>query len=83
MFEIYYMDFQVQLHDGFIKWKYLLHYWPLWGESTGRRWIPFTKASNAGLWCFLKCAPEQMAEQTGEMLVIWDATALIMKSLQW
>ena len=31
-------------------------YWPFWGggggESTGHRWIPFTRASNAELWCF-------------------------------
>ena len=26
---------------------------PLWGESTGHRWIPLTKASDAELWCFL------------------------------
>ena len=26
---------------------------PLWGESTGHRWIPFTKASDTELWCFL------------------------------
>ena len=26
---------------------------PLCGEFTGHRWIPHTKASNAGLWCFL------------------------------
>ena len=24
---------------------------PLWGESTGHRWIPLTKASDTGLWC--------------------------------
>ena len=24
---------------------------PLWGESTGDRWIPLSKASDAGLWC--------------------------------
>ena len=23
---------------------------PLWGESTGHRWIPLTKGSNAELW---------------------------------
>ena len=28
---------------------------PLWGESTGDRWIPFTKAGE--LWCFLWSAP--------------------------
>ena len=26
---------------------------PLWGEFTGQRWIPLTKASDAELWCFL------------------------------
>ena len=26
---------------------------PLWGESTGHRWIPLTKASGAKLWYFL------------------------------
>ena len=30
----------------------------LWVESSGHRWIPFTKASDAGLWWFLWCAPE-------------------------
>ena len=26
---------------------------PLWRESTGDRWLPLTKASDAELWCFL------------------------------
>ena len=30
---------------------------PLCGEFTGHRWIPLTKASEAGLWCFLWSAP--------------------------
>ena len=30
---------------------------PLWGEFTGHRWIPRTKASDAELWCFLWYAP--------------------------
>ena len=30
----------------------------LCGEFTGPRWIPRTKASDAGLWCFLWCASE-------------------------
>ena len=30
---------------------------PLWGEFTGDRWIPHTKASDAELWCFLWSAP--------------------------
>ena len=54
---------------------------PLWGEFTGHRWIPLTKASDAKLWCFLRSAPEQMVEQTTKTLVIWDAIALIMTSL--
>ena len=35
---------------------------PLWGESTGDRWIPFTEASDTELWCFLWSAPEQLVE---------------------
>ena len=53
----------------------------LWGESTGHRWIPLTKASDAEFWCFLWPAPEQTVEQTIETPVIWDAIALIMTSL--
>ena len=30
---------------------------PLWGESTGHRWITLTKASDTKLWCFLWSAP--------------------------
>ena len=61
---------------------------PLWGEFTVHRWIPLTKASDAELWCFLWSAPDSSAsdrypQQTIEMLVIWDATSLIMTSLSW
>ena len=35
---------------------------PLWGESTGHRCIPLTKASDAVLLCFLWSAPEQTVE---------------------
>ena len=35
---------------------------PLWGEFTGHRWIPLTKASDAELWCILWSSPEQMVE---------------------
>ena len=55
---------------------------PLRGGSTGHRWIPLPKASDAELWRFLWSAPEQMVEQAIETLVIWDAIALIMMSLQ-
>ena len=54
---------------------------PLCGESTGHEWIPLTKARDAVLWCFIWWAPEQTAEQTVEMLVIWGAMALIITSL--
>ena len=54
---------------------------PLWGESTGHRWIPLTKASDAGLWCFLWSAPKQTLEQTTKTPIIWDPIALIMTSL--
>ena len=50
---------------------------PLWGESTGHRWIPLKKACDAELWCFLWSAPEHTAEQTLESPVIWDAIAIV------
>ena len=54
---------------------------PSSGESIGHRWIPFTKANDAKVWCFLWSAPEQTVEQTIETPVIRDAIALIMMSL--
>ena len=51
----------------------------LWGESTGHRWIPLTKASDADLRCFLWS--EQTVEQTIETMLIWDAMVLIMTSV--
>ena len=53
----------------------------LWEESTGYRWIPLTKASDAELWYYLWSAPEQTVVQTIETLVIWDVIAPIMMSL--
>ena len=35
---------------------------PLWGEFTGHRWIPLTKASDAELLCFLWSGPEYTVE---------------------
>ena len=54
---------------------------PLWGESTGHRWIPLTKASDAELRYFLWSAYEHTFAPTIEMLVIWDAIALIVTLL--
>ena len=69
------------IHNDFIKWKHFLRYRPLWGKSTGHRWIPITKASDAELWLFLWSTPEQTVEQLIEAPVIWDAIAFIIMSL--
>ena len=53
----------------------------LWGESACQWWILLKKASNAELWYFLWCVLEQTAEQAVEILLTWDAIALIMTSL--
>ena len=54
---------------------------PLWGEFTGHRWIPLTKASGAELWCLLWSASEHTIGQTIQMPAIWDTIALIMTSI--
>ena len=38
-------------------WKHFPRYWSFVVEFTGDRWIPRTKASDAGLWCFLWSGP--------------------------
>ena len=50
------------------------------GEFTGPRWIPRTKANDAGLWCFLWSATEYTVEKTIVKLVIWDAIPPIVTS---
>ena len=38
---------------------------PLWGESTGHRWIPLTKASDAELWCFRRsCLTKRLGKKS-------------------
>ena len=70
-------------HDDAIKWKFSRLYWPFVRESTGNRWIPLKKASEAELWSFLWSwsSPAQTDEQTLDTPMIWDAIALIMTSL--
>ena len=46
------------LHDDAIKWKHFHVAGHLWGEITGPRWIPRTKASDAERWCWLWSASE-------------------------
>ena len=55
---------------------------PLWGETTGHRWIPLTKASDAGFDVLFDLRLKKTTvKQTIETPVIWDAIALIMTSL--
>ena len=68
-------------HDD-VKWKHFRITSPLRGKFNGHGVIPFTKAVDAELWCFLWSAVEQTVEQTVERPVIWDATVLIMTPLQ-
>ena len=44
-------------HDDVIKWKHFPRYWPFVRGIHRSRWIPCTKASDAGLWCCLWSAP--------------------------
>ena len=68
---------EIQRHDEIIKWKYVPRYWSLCeGNQPMSDGLP-SKASDAKLWCFIWCAPEQTVEQTIEIPVIWDAMALI------
>ena len=53
----------------------------LCGEFTGHRWIPFAKAGDAEIRCFVWPASEQTIEETIETPVILDASALIMTLL--
>ena len=71
-------------HEDVIKWQHFFRVpGPLRGEFTGHRWISLTKASDAELWCFLWCAPEQTPERIIETPVIKDVMALIMTSVLW
>ena len=75
------VPYQQTLPDDVIKRKHFLCYWPFWGESTGHRWFPLTKAGDTEFRCFLWSAPEQTVKQTIKMPVIWDVFALIITSL--
>ena len=68
-------------HDDVLKWEHFPRYWPFVRGICRSSVVPRTKASNTELWLFLRCTPEQTAEQTVEMPVIWDAMVLIMTSL--
>ena len=50
-------------YDDVIKWKHFPHYWPFMRGIHRSRWIPYTKASDAKLWCFLWSVPERLSKQ--------------------
>ena len=66
-----------------IYWFFLVFQYSMMmcGESTGHRWIPRTKASEAELCYFLWSASESTIEQPMETPVIWNTIVLIMTSL--
>ena len=49
---------------------------PLYGEFTGHRRIPLTKASDAELWCFLWSGPEQTLIMTSLYCKVSNATQM-------
>ena len=69
--------------DDVIKWKHLPRYWPFVRGIHRSQWILRTKASDVELWCFLWSAPEWTVEKKIVKLMIWDAIAPIMTSLEW
>ena len=71
----------LDFYDDVIIWKHFQRCWQLWGESTGHRWVPITKATDAELRWFRWSEPEQTVEWTLEKPLIWDATAPIVTSL--
>ena len=60
-----------------------------WGESTGHRWIPLTKASDAELRCFFICAwtngwaNNRDAGDLGRLRAHYDVTVMIFLSVLW
>ena len=63
---------------------------PLWGESTGHRWIPLTKASGVELWCFLWSVPEQTVSKQSRWYwfetpscLLWHHCNVSYTALQW
>ena len=70
-------------HYDVSKWKHSPHYWPFVRGIHRSPGDTLTKASDAQLWCFLWCAPEQMIQQTLETPVIWGVMELIVTSLLW
>ena len=62
------------MHDDVIKWKHFPRYCPLYEEFTGHRWIPFTKACDAELWCLLWSSPEQTQTNHSDVIMNDDVS---------
>ena len=54
---------------------------PLWGESTGHRWIPLTKASDAKLWYFFDVRMNKRLSKQNREAGDLNALTLIVTSL--
>ena len=69
-------------HDDVMKWKHFRIIGPLWRESTGHIWFPLKRPvmqSFDGL--FYVRLNKRLSKTTIDILVIWDAMAIIMTSL--
>ena len=63
------------LHDNTVKWECFPHHCE--GDLPVMSWFCSQKTRNVELWCFLWCKPENTAEQTLEILLIWDDMMLV------
>ena len=70
-----------RLGDAYTWWRHRMEtfpsYWPFVRGIDRSPMGSLTKASDAKLWCFLWCVPEQTVAHTAEMPVISDAISLI------
>ena len=66
----------IKIHDSFVTWKRFPRHCPFLRESTGHRWIPFTKASNQGVFMIHFVLAWTHRSIDSELSVIWDATTL-------
>ena len=69
------------MHEDVIKWKLFPRCWPFVRGIYRTPVDSLHKASDVERWFFLS-APEQMVQQTIETSLIWEAIALIMRSLR-
>ena len=56
-------------HNVVIKWKHFRVTCPLWGETTGHRWIPLTKTSHVERWCLF--FEERQNKRLSKQSICW------------